>query len=179
MFPLQKKTRWTKKLEEDCKSETLKNAGERLVILVSKDKDFSDLVRHLKAQRIKVIVFAETQPSKKLQKLTKCHLLKELPELIKAQTEPQPVSVQCQMLYNEAIDCLVEAINIASSEGIPTVCAYIGKLMRRNPRFPFCQKKFPVIYKSDGTRFSKLSKLIDAAVQDGVITVDNGKLFLS
>jgi hypothetical protein len=58
----------------------------------------------------------------------------------------------------------------------------IGKLMRHNPHFPKCSK-FPLVCKSDGTTFSKLSKFVKAAIADGIVyaktTGKEQELFLS
>jgi uncharacterized LabA/DUF88 family protein len=54
------------KLIADCKLEVLNNPAINIVILISGDGDFSSLVRELKDQGKKVMIFAQPQASKKL-----------------------------------------------------------------------------------------------------------------
>ena len=55
-----------RKLIADCKLEVLNNSAINIVILISGDGDFASLVRELKGKDKKVIIFAQTQASKKL-----------------------------------------------------------------------------------------------------------------
>ncbi len=57
------------KLIADCKSSVLNNPDIEIIILVSGDGDFANLVRELKAKDKKVIVLAQPQVSQKLIKL--------------------------------------------------------------------------------------------------------------
>ena len=57
------------KLIADCKSSVLNNPAIEIVIIVSGDGDFANLIRELKAKGKKVIVLAQPQVSQKLIKL--------------------------------------------------------------------------------------------------------------
>jgi uncharacterized protein (TIGR00288 family) len=81
--PLKDKNSVDHKLIDDCKSEVLNNPSLKIVILLSKDKDFVKLVRELQAEGKKVIVVAQTQVSKRLKKIAdEFHHIDELAELV-------------------------------------------------------------------------------------------------
>ena len=68
------------KLIADCKSTVLNNPDIEIVILVSGDGDFANLVRELKTKGKKVIVFAQSQVSQKLTKLAdEFYLVSKIP----------------------------------------------------------------------------------------------------
>jgi hypothetical protein len=149
-------------------------------MLVSGDGDFANPVRVLQKLGKKVIIFAQRGNVKqRLKDLVKddFYFVDELPKLVGDNTQPQTDCVISQFHYNDAIECLIEAVKAALSEGKRTDYSHIGKLMRRSPRFPTCNK-IPSICKPDGTTFSVLSKFVFAAVADGKVRLQNQELFL-
>jgi hypothetical protein len=164
----------------DCIEDVDNNLSPDIVILVSGDGDFAKLVRTLQKLGKKVIIFAQRGNVKsRLKDLAdEFHFVDELPDLVGEKNQPKIDSILFQFHYNDAIDCLIEAIKIALSEGKPTDFSHIGKQMRRSPRFPSC-KKFPSVYKPDGTILSRLSKFVAAAVADGKVRMQNQELFLN
>jgi uncharacterized protein YlbG (UPF0298 family) len=165
----------------DCLEDVNNYLSPDIVILVSGDGDFAKLVGTLQQLKKKkyVIIFAQRGNVKqRLKELAdEFHFVDELPELLREKTQPQINYVQSQFSYNDAIECLIEAIKTALSEGKGTNFSYIGKLMRDNPRFPTC-KKFPSVCKPDGTTFSRFSKFVDAVVKEGKVRRENQELFL-
>lgn len=164
----------------DCLEDVDNHSSPDIVILVSGDGDFAKLVRILQKLGKKVIIFA--QPGNVKQRLKELagddfYFVDQLPELVVNKTNPQTTSVQSQITYKDAIECLIEAIKTALSEGKRTDFSYIGNLMRRSPHFPNC-KKFPFVCKPDGTTILRLSKFVAAAVADGKIKMQNQELFL-
>jgi hypothetical protein len=163
----------------DCISRIPLKPSLDIIILVLGDKDFVGLICVLRSLGKKVIIFAQRgSESQKLIKIAdEFHFVDELPELVGEKTQPQINYVQSQFSYNDAIECLIEAIKTALSEGKPTNFSYIGKLMRDSPRFPTC-KKFPSVCKPDGTTFSCFSKFVYAVVKEGKVRRQNQELFL-
>lgn len=169
----------------DCLEDIASNRSPDIIILVSGDGDFCKLVRILQKLGKKVIIFAQRGNVKqKLKELVQddFYFVDKLPELVQVKTKPQATSVQAQLIYEEAIDCLRNAIQTALNQGQRTSLSKIGKLMRHNPHFPKCSK-FPLVCKSDGTTFSKLSKFVNAAIAEGIVdaktTGKEQELFLS
>jgi hypothetical protein len=163
----------------DCIEDVGNNLSPDIVILVSGDGDFCKLVSTLQKLGKKVIIFAQRGNVKqRLKELSdEFYFVDELPELVGKKAQRNADGILSKFYYNDAIDCLIEAIKTALSEGKRTDYSHIGKLMRRSPRFPSC-KKFPSVCKPDGTAISRLSKFVAAAVADGKIRIQNQELFL-
>lgn len=168
-----------------CLKDIHSNRSPEIIILVSGDGDFCSLVHTLQRLGKKVILFAQRGNVK--QKLIELvqddfYFVDQLPELVQVKTNPQTTAVKAQLIYEEAIDCLRNAIQTALNQGQRTSLSKIGKLMRHNPHFPK-SRKFPLVCKSDGTTFSKLSKFVNAAIAEGIVyaktTGKEQELFLS
>ncbi|HAA28337.1 MAG TPA: NYN domain-containing protein [Cyanobacteria bacterium UBA8553] len=144
-----------------------KNPSPDIVILVSGDGDFADLVYILRTLGKKVIIVAQTGNVKQRLKeiADEFHFVDALPKLFVDNTQPQISFIQSQITYRDALNCLIEAIKIALSRGNRAELGLIGNLMRRSQRFPNYQG-FASIRKDDGTTFSSFSKFVAAAVAD-------------
>lgn len=177
--PCQLKNSADNQLIADCIRRVASKPSPDIIILVLGDWDFAGLICILRSLHKKVIVIAQRgSESKKLLKITdEFYFVDELPQLFMDQTEPQMAFVQSQLNYEDASECLIQAIKTALWEGKRTDFSCIGKMMRRNPSFPIC-KKFPSVCKSDGTKIKCFSKFIDAVVKDGKIRTQNQELFL-
>jgi len=169
----------------DCLEDIASDRSPDIIILVSGDGDFCKLVRILQELGKKVIILAQLGNVKqKLKELVQddFYFVEQLPKLVQVKANAQTTSVKTQLIYEEAIDCLRNAIQTALNQGQPTSLSKIGKLMRHNPHFPKCSK-FPLVRKSDGTTFSKLSKFVNAAISEGIVyaktTGKEQELFLS
>jgi hypothetical protein len=163
----------------DCIQQVAFKPSTGIIILVLGDWDYAGLICILRSLGKKVIVIAQRgSESKKLIKIAdEFYFVDELPQLVVDKTEPPMTFVQYQLNYEDAIECLIQAIKAASTEGKRADFSAIGKLMRRNPSFPTC-KNFPSVCKPDGTKYPRFSKFIDAVVKDGKIRTQNQELFL-
>jgi uncharacterized LabA/DUF88 family protein len=70
--------------------------------------------------------------------------------------------------YDQAVNCLLEAINTCLLEGHITDLSYIDRLMRYNHRFPNYQG-FASIRKPDGKKFPGFLEFIQAVEKDGKV----------
>jgi len=106
------------------------------------------------------------------------NLLNKLPEI-----NPQVYSLQEPDLsaeyitYDQAIDSLIKAIKSASFQGQPTTFSVLNILMRNNPDYYPIYKGVASIRKPDGSKFSKFTNFMEAAVSDGKVRVQkNGNI---
>ena len=148
------------------------------VILVSEDGDFVNSVRNLKDRGIKVIGFGKRGYVKQsLKELvgSDFHFLDELPSLIASKNQQQIENSQCQLTYNEAIECMIAAIKTASKKGKRPLFSSIDSLMRN--LFPKYQGATSVC-KHQGKTFSRFTELVETTVKDGKIRLHDQQLFL-
>ena len=148
------------------------------VILVSEDGDFVNSVRNLKDRGIKVIGFGKRGYVKQsLKELvgSDFHFLDELPSLIASKTQPQIENSQHHLTYNEAIECMIAAIKTALSKGKRAGLGFINSLMCQ--LFPKYQGVTSVC-KHQGKTFSRFSELVETAVKDGKIRLQDQQLFV-
>ncbi|MBE9052933.1 NYN domain-containing protein [Nostocales cyanobacterium LEGE 11386] len=165
------------KLIADCLEEIHGNTSPDIFILVSGDGDFVKLVHNLQKLGKQVIIFARVGNVKqKLRELAnEFYFVDKLPELVEQNNPPQTTAIESQINYNEAIECLIAAINTALSQGKHTKFAYIDKLMRQS-----CAKYqgFSSIRTSNGKKFKSFGQFVDVAVKDGKVQKQNQELFL-
>jgi hypothetical protein len=138
------------------------------------------LLDELQPKSKKVIIIAQKQSEdKNLRELAnKFYYVDELSNLVADNPPSQTDSVQFEITYQDAIECLTEAIQAAFKKGKPAIISRVCNLMRDNPRFPNYQK-VSSIRKKDGTKFPDFSKFVDAAVADGKVRMQNQELFLN
>jgi hypothetical protein len=157
----------------DCIEDVDNHLSPDIVILVSGDGDFAKLVRTLQKLGKKVIIFAQLGNVKqRLKDLVgdDFYFVDKLSELVVNKTQPQTTFVQSQITYEDAIECLIEAIKTASKQGKRTEFGLIGKLMCRSQRFPNYHGASS-IRQHDGTTFSCFSEFVAVAVKDGKVRV--------
>ncbi|HAG80648.1 MAG TPA: NYN domain-containing protein [Cyanobacteria bacterium UBA12227] len=161
----------------ECIKDINNNKSLDVVIIVSGDGDFADLVGILKKLGKKVIIFAQRGNVKqKLKELAdEFYFLEELPQLVVDKTEIKENDIQSQINYTDALEYLIQAIETALNKGKTTALGYINSMMRQ--LFPNYQD-VSSICKPDGKKFAKFSKFVDAAVADGKVRMQNQKLFL-
>lgn len=163
----------------DCIEDVENHTSPDIVILVSGDGDFAKLVSILQKLDKKVIIFAQRGNVKqRLIDLVKddFHFVDDLPHLVADKAKLHSTSVQLQITYKEASECLIEVIKLALSQGKRTRFSLIDNLMRRSQRFPNYQG-VASIRKHDGGTFSCFSKFVAAAVADGKVRIQTvGKL---
>jgi hypothetical protein len=162
--PSNKKNNVDNKLIADCEREVAD-----IIILVTGDGDFTNLVKYLKSKAKKVIVFYPPciVNQNLIQSADAAYSVEKLPEL---------VEYKAQITYKDATKCLIEAIKMAVQLGKPTRYPLIDKLMRQNQQFPNYQG-VSSIRKPDGTTLSKFSKFVEAVKAEGKVQVRTvGKL---
>ncbi|MFB8790279.1 MAG: NYN domain-containing protein [Potamolinea sp.] len=166
-------------LKSDVLDDISNNLPPDTVILVSGDGDFANPVGILQKLGKKVIIIAQRGNVKqKLKELAdEFYFVDELFKLVEDKAEPKIASIQSKMTYEDAIDCLLEAIKTALSKGKCTALGYINKLMRSSQRFPNYQGVSSIL-KPDGKTFLKFSKFVDAVVKEGKIRRQKEEVFL-
>jgi hypothetical protein len=163
--PVIEKNAVDKRMIDDCQQEIKDPLGSEIVILVTGDGDFTPLVAILQTHNKIVKVFAQANiASSLISKVGKenCYDVNNLPELVDINQEITSIS------YDDAIACLIEAINIALSKGKRTALSHINNLMCDRPNFPNYQG-VSSIQKPDGSTFSKFSKFIAAVANEGKV----------
>ncbi|MGK7922718.1 MAG: NYN domain-containing protein [Trichodesmium sp.] len=150
------------------------------IIIVSGDGDFQSIVSILKELEKYVIVIAQSGSVK--QELKKSadefHFLHEIPKLGKIQNQTETMNLPTKFDWDDAVNCLLESIKIASNQNKPTTLDCLGKLMRQRDLFPKGCNKFPSICKSDGTTFSKLKKFVNAVAQEGLVVMKDKEILI-
>ncbi|MEH2023195.1 NYN domain-containing protein [Nostoc sp.] len=161
----------------DCLKDIHSNLSPDIVILISGDGDFVNLVRNLQKLGKKVIIFAQAGNVKqKLKELAdEFYFIDKLPELVDKKTKSQTTSIEFKINYNEAIECFTKAITTTLSQGKHTEFGYIDKLMRQHC---VSYQGFSSIHTPDGKKFKSFGKFVDAAVRDGKVQKQGQELFL-
>jgi hypothetical protein len=152
------------------------------IILVVGDWDYAGLICMLKTLEKKVIIFAQRgSASPKLIELVgneNFYFVDELPQLVcnSNKTQPPNTDLVSRINYNEAIEYLIEAINIASRQGKPGVFGRIDRLMRQS-----CAnyQGYLSISTDDGKKFKSFSQFINVVIKDGKVRKQNQELFLT
>ena len=163
--PVIEKNAVDKRMIDDCQKEIKDPLGSEIVILVTGDGDFAQLVENLQAHNKVVKIFAQTNISRSLISMVgqeNVYDVNNLPELVDINQQVPSIS------YDDAIACLIEAINIALSKSKRTVLSRINHLMCNHPNFPHYQG-VSSIQKPDGSTFSKFSKFIAAVANEGKV----------
>lgn len=162
----------------DCLEEIHSNISPDIVILVSGDGDFVKLVCNLQKLGKQVIIVAQIGNVKQKLKefANKFHFVDDLPDFLEKKNQNQTTLVEFQSNYNEAVEYLTTAINIAFSQGKRTSFSCIDNLMRQH-----CANYQGVssIRRHDGKKFKNFSQFVDAAVRDGKVRKQNQELFLT
>jgi hypothetical protein len=165
-------------LKSDLIDDVFNNLSPDIVILVSGDGDFANPVRAVQQLGKKVIIFAQQGNVKqRLKELAdEFYFVHELPQLVVENTQAKTTSAQYkQITFEDAIECLIEAIKTALSQGKRTTLGCIDTLMRKH--FPNYRGATSIL-KQDGKNFSRFGKFVDAVVADGKIQMQNQELFL-
>lgn len=154
-------------------------AGDRsdVIIIVSGDYYCQILLNKLQEQEKKGIIFARKgSECQMLKGLTDgFHFIEDLPELVK-KNKQKTTNLRSQIAWDNAVNCLIETIKLASQQGKSTALPSIGKLIRQSGCFP--KSKKVVVCKSDGSKFAKLSEFVDAVANDGKVIWQGDRLLL-
>lgn len=162
----------------DCFKPIKTNSYPDVIILVTGDCYSLIIQQNLKSENIKLIVFARRGSN--------CHSLKkevdefyyidQLPDLVK-NLDSETLQTEAYISYEEAVKCLIEAIQTAIKSGKSTTIGLIAKLMCNNSKFPN-YKNVSSIRKPDGSKFSKFTKFIDRVIEKGIIRKINQEIIL-
>lgn len=162
----------------DCLKYIHSNNSPDILILVSGDGDFADLVKTLKKLEKSVIVVARFGNVKlELKELAdEFYFIDDLPRTLHSKTQMQSSTINVLLSYNEALKHLTEAIKTAIEQGKSTKFSSIDKLMRQ-----LCQQYqgCSSISTPDGKKFKKFSQFVNAAVRDGKVKIQNEELLLA
>ncbi|OKH52448.1 hypothetical protein NIES2101_14590 [Calothrix sp. HK-06] len=160
-----------------------KSQSPDIIILVSGDGDFVDLVETLKEKGKHVIVVAQSGNVKAelIESASKFYYLNSLQQLMVEFAESLTLEVTTEiespeLNYCEAIKYLIQAVQTALSQNKSTKLSYIDGLMRKSfPLYQGCR----CIRTESGNKFSRFSKFINAVVDDGKIIMKDNQLFLA
>lgn len=103
------------------------------------------------------------------------YLIDDLPKLVQKRNQPQITNIHAQISYNEAVECLKEAIKKAVTQGKPTNYSYLSKLMRQ---FLSKYQGVPSISTPNGKKIKTFTQFVDMVVKEGRIIRQNQDLFL-
>ncbi len=147
-----------------------------IVIIVSGDGDFRNLVKLLKVQGKHVIVLAQKGNVKQLLKeqAHEFYFIDELPKKVKKDVESIK-STKSQIDYQQAVAYLTTAIKTALAKGKAAALGYINNLMLE--LFPNYQG-VSCIRTVDGKQFKKFAQFVDTVVKDGKVKRKNQSLLL-
>ncbi|WP_017651557.1 NYN domain-containing protein [Fortiea contorta] len=164
-------------LKSDLIDDVCNHQSSDIVILVSGDGDFANIVQILQSNGKNVIIFAKrgNVKQKLKERANEFYFVDELLKLVENKTQLVKTANQSQINYNDAIEYLIESIKTASNQRKSTACGYIDNLMRQ--RYVNYQGVSSILT-PDGKRFSRFGKFIDAAIKDGKVTIQNQKLCL-
>ena len=155
-------------LVADCISDN-SNFYPNLFVIVSGDGDFLGLVNTLQQLNKKVIVIARkgNVKQKLIENANEFHFIDKLPEI-----SYSDLSQGTQVVYEDAVLCLIEAIKIAVSRSQRTTYTKIDRLMRQNQDFPKYQGVSSICGRN-GKKFTRFKQFIDAVAHDGTVRVQN------
>lgn len=163
------------KLVINCSGEASRSLYLHTFMIVSGDSYSEILIEELQKQGKEVLVIARKgSVNEKLKKLNiQFHFVDELPELVGEKTQHQLDTVSSHIGYNEARECLLEAIK--NAKGQRTLFPRIDQLMRKL----FSQYQgVKSIRTSDGKTFSTFTKFVKAVADEGKVRIQNQELFL-
>jgi NYN domain len=148
-----------------------------IVILVSGDGDFTDLVHLLKTNGKYVVVIGRRGNVKQSLKeeASEFHYISDLPKVIQDTVQPEITANKPQIDYHQVVYYLTEAIKTALEKGQKAALGNINNLMMQ--MFPKYQG-VSCIRSSDGKSFKKFSDFISAVVKDGKVKLQNQSLLL-
>lgn len=160
------------KLTVDCLNAAYRHPYIQKFIVVTADKDFIPLVHALKAMEKQVIIIGRTDVVSEQLMLSADdfvsleQLSKDVSNRIGIKIEGSPPS---PISYQDAIDCLMEAISEARDQGKSTRFPILDRLMRASLQYRY--QGVASIRKPDGSTFASFSKFVAAAEKDGRVQI--------
>lgn len=146
-------------------------------IILTGDKDFISLVNELRAEHKKVIIIGNSHIVSEhlLLSANEFLSLEELSKMYKAQDfskETKPKKKEKAILFDTAINWLIESVNLAREKGKTTRFEVVDNLMRSSPNFDY--KGATMVQRSDdkAKTFNSFTKFITAAEEKGKIKTE-------
>jgi hypothetical protein len=148
-----------------------------VVILVSGDGDFKNIVKSLRKEGKYVIVISRKGNVKQslIEQASKFHYISDLLEIVQDQVQPEVNVNKHKIDYHQAVGYLIAAIKTAMNKSKKAAFGATNQLMMQ--MFPNYQG-FGCIQMINGKSFKKFSDFIDAAVKDGKVKVQDQFLLL-
>jgi uncharacterized LabA/DUF88 family protein len=165
-------------IKSDVIDDIWSNNSPDVVILVSGDGDFVNLVRDVKVQGKYFIVVAQKATCKKDLKDVACefHFIDELPQLVEIKNQHPVNIIYPQISYNEAIEYLTQTISTAKNQGKGTGLGYLNQLML--DMFSTKYQGVASISTPDGKKIKSFGQFVDMVVKEGKVRKLNQELLL-
>ncbi|MDY6785771.1 MAG: NYN domain-containing protein [Cyanobacteriota bacterium] len=159
-----------RKIIQNCQRQILQERKKSLIILITGDSDFLPLVSELKDRGHRVIVIGRKQTSKKLkQEADEFCYLSDLEAHI-SEIEFQPNLDKLNILYSDAVECLVKATEFVFNQGKSPCLSRIDRQMRQINKL---YRGASSICSREGKKFKCFKNFVEAAVKDGKIRMTN------
>jgi len=136
-------------------------------IVVSGDGDFLSLVRILQKLNNQVLIVGRkgNVKQKLIESANEFCFIDQLPELLCL--DPCDSS---RITYEEAIQCLIEAINAATASGRSPQFSAIDQLMRKSQKFPG-YRGVTSIWRRNGKKFTCFKQFAESVAKDGLVCI--------
>jgi uncharacterized protein (TIGR00288 family) len=160
------------KLAIDCLSTAYNHFEIEQFIIVTADKDFIPLVNALKALKKRVIIVGKAD-------VVSEHLMLSAHDFVPLETLPKYLNSYQELVYDEtkatisyedAVKCLIAAIDESRDQGKSTRLGLINNLMTASKHYPN-YSGIASVRKADGTTFSQFDAFIAAVEADKKIKV--------
>jgi uncharacterized protein (TIGR00288 family) len=149
------------KLTVDCLNTAYQYPQVQQFIIVTGDRDFVPLVNALKTleKRVTLIGRAEVASSQLLLSADEFIDLEKLDASEPEEPSPSEPQPSIQISYEDAVACLLAAINLARVQGKSTRFGAIDRLMRADVHYTY--QGVASIHKSDAPPFANFSAFVD------------------
>ncbi|MBD2128926.1 NYN domain-containing protein [Microcoleus sp. ZQ-A2] len=160
------------KLAIDCLSTAYNHSEIEQFIIVTADKDFIPLVNALKALKKRVIIVGKAD-------VVSEHLMLSAHDFVSLETLPKYLNSSQELVYDEtkatisyedAVKCLIAAIDESRDQGKSTRLSLINNLMMASKHYPN-YSGIASVRKADGTIFPQFDAFIAAVEADKKIKV--------
>ncbi|NJM65054.1 MAG: NYN domain-containing protein, partial [Acaryochloris sp. RU_4_1] len=159
------------KLTVDCLNTAYQYPQVQQFIIVTGDRDFVPLVNALKTleKRVTLIGRAEVASSQLLLSADEFIDLEKLDASETEELSPSQPQLSTRISYEDAVACLLAAINLARVQGKSTRFGAIDRLMRADVHYAY--QGVASIHKSGQPPFANFSAFVDAVAAAGKIQI--------
>ncbi|MHA1769703.1 MAG: NYN domain-containing protein [Candidatus Thorarchaeota archaeon] len=173
--PMGKKNSVDVMIAVDCIATCWEHPEIGVYVIVSGDKDYISMVNYLKAHGRHVVIVGPSETSSEHLQLSASEFF-SFEDLAEDDVLPATDSeLKTGIIsYEDALQCLGEAIESAKDQGKVTRYPIIDSMMRLNKEFEY--RGYASIVRSDGSRFSSFGGFIKEAERDGAcVTFSTGE----